>query len=175
MRNIQNGEQGLNGGRTGTGPGIEFVGHGDSFAPSLGRVQRTASALHFSGAVHNMASCTHHPTPTGDPIHDVLAQPHLGRSPVCHDAARGGGEFADAEAFVLSAGNAFMTAARAGSPQAFTSAAGRYADGDPSRCSRWASTANPCPKAGRGNMFRWPKAIWGASFPGMRPSFRDLA
>jgi hypothetical protein len=34
----------------------------------------------------------------------------------------------DAEAFVLSAGNAFMTAARAGSPQAFTSAAGRYAD-----------------------------------------------
>ncbi len=34
----------------------------------------------------------------------------------------------DAEAFVMSAGNAFMSAARAGSPQAFTSAAGRYAD-----------------------------------------------
>lgn len=34
----------------------------------------------------------------------------------------------DAEAFVISAGNAFLSAARNGSPQAFTSAAGRYAD-----------------------------------------------
>jgi len=34
----------------------------------------------------------------------------------------------DAEGFVLSAGNAFLAAARSGSPQAFTSAAGRYAD-----------------------------------------------
>jgi ABC-type transporter MlaC component len=33
-----------------------------------------------------------------------------------------------AEAFVMSAGNAFLSAARAGSPQAFTSAASRYAD-----------------------------------------------
>ena len=34
----------------------------------------------------------------------------------------------DAESFVLSAGNAFFAAARAGSPQAFSSAAARYAD-----------------------------------------------
>ncbi len=33
-----------------------------------------------------------------------------------------------AESFVLSAGNAFFAAARAGSPQAFSSAASRYAD-----------------------------------------------
>lgn len=33
-----------------------------------------------------------------------------------------------AEGFVVSAGNAFLSAARAGSPQAFTSAASRYAD-----------------------------------------------
>ncbi|MBL8790301.1 MAG: ABC transporter substrate-binding protein [Rhizobiales bacterium] len=33
-----------------------------------------------------------------------------------------------AEGFVISAGNAFLSAARAGSPQAFTSAANRYAD-----------------------------------------------
>jgi phospholipid transport system substrate-binding protein len=34
----------------------------------------------------------------------------------------------EAEAFVQSAGNAFLSAARAGSPQAFTSAASRFAD-----------------------------------------------
>jgi ABC-type transporter MlaC component len=34
----------------------------------------------------------------------------------------------DAEGFVINVGNAFISAARAGSPQAFTSAASRYAD-----------------------------------------------
>jgi len=34
----------------------------------------------------------------------------------------------DAESFVNSAGNAFLAAARSGTPQAFTSAASRYAD-----------------------------------------------
>lgn len=45
--------------------------------------------------------------------------------------ALSGQAFADkcpAEDFVVSAGNAFLSAARAGSPQAFTSAASRYAD-----------------------------------------------
>jgi hypothetical protein len=68
-----------------------------------------------------------------------------------------------AEGFVLSAGNAFLAAARNGSPAGFhLSAAGALLTCAPSPCSRWGRIASPCPRRKRLNMFRWRGPTWGA-------------